>query len=86
MDVLGDDFIQNSRPVDLTIGPCACMAAPACPTPPDPDLTGNTCVNGRYVRDKLIAHGIRAAYEDVLHGSRQPTYVLFIEIAPIGSM
>jgi DNA mismatch repair protein MutL len=39
-------------------------------------------VNGRYVRDKLIAHGIRSAYEDVLHGHKQPTYALFIEIPP----
>jgi len=34
------------------------------------------------VRDKLIAHGVRSAYEDVLHGARQPAYLLFIDIAP----
>lgn len=82
-DILGDTFVEGSREVELQIGPMRVFGRTGLPDAARSRADWQYCyVNGRYVRDKLIAHGIRSAYEDVLHGSRQPTYVLFIEIDP----
>jgi DNA mismatch repair protein MutL len=82
-DVLGEDFVAESRPFELSAGPLALTGRAGLPEAARSRADQQyVWVNGRYVRDKLISHAIRSAYEDVLHGQRQPSYVLFIEIAP----
>ncbi len=82
-EVLGEEFVAHSRTVSVELGLLRIRGHAG-----TPDAARSRAdqqylyVNGRYVRDKLLAHGVRSAYEDVLHGARQPCYALFIEIAP----
>ncbi len=39
-------------------------------------------VNRRAVQDRLLQHGVRQAFEDLLYPGRQPTYVLYLELDP----
>ncbi|ATX76070.1 DNA mismatch repair endonuclease MutL [Reinekea forsetii] len=41
-------------------------------------------VNGRVVRDRVIAHAVKQAYRDVLFHGRQPCFVLFLELDSLG--
>ncbi len=82
-DILGPDFLAQSRPVDVLAGPMRILGRIGLPEAARARADQQFAyVNGRYVRDKLVQHALRSAYEDVLHGQRQPAYVLFIDIEP----
>ncbi|MDQ2780725.1 MAG: DNA mismatch repair endonuclease MutL [Pseudomonadota bacterium] len=83
LDVLGPDFTAASRDLLWQRGPLALAGRVGHPEAARSraDLQ-YVFVNGRHVRDRLLAHAVRSAYEDQLHGSRQPAYALFITIEP----
>lgn len=81
--VLGEGFVRDSRSVQRE-EPRVRVAGRA-GTPEAARASADrqyVFVNGRFVRDKLVAHAVRSAYEDVLHGHRQPAYALFLEVDP----
>ena len=82
-DVLGDDFVAQSVAVSYRIGPVHITGRAGVPdaarSRPDQQFA---YVNGRFVRDKVLTHGARSAYEDVLHGQRQPVYALYLQMDP----
>ena len=82
-DVLGQDFIAQSIPVEHRVGNIVVTGRAGIPdaarTRADQQFA---YVNGRFVRDKVISHAARSAYEDVLHGQRQPVYALYVEMDP----
>jgi len=82
-DILGAAFITQSRAVAVDLGGLRLSGRAGSPESARgrADLQ-YVFVNGRPVRDKLIAHAVRAAYDDVLHGGRHPAYLLFLEVTP----
>ncbi|HMM84305.1 DNA mismatch repair endonuclease MutL [Azohydromonas sp.] len=82
-DVLGTEFVTASRELQRDAGPLQLRGRLGLPEAARSRADHQYLfVNGRYVRDRLVAHALRAAYDDQLHGSRQPAYVLFISLAP----
>ncbi len=81
--VLGEDFVTNSVALDHAAGPVRVRGRAGIPDAARSRADWQFAyVNGRYVRDKVVTHAARSAYEDVLHGQRQPVYALQIDIEP----
>ncbi len=83
-DILGTDFAHEGHvPVDEAAPPVRLHGLLGLPTRSRTRADQQYFfVNGRFVRDKLLTHALRSAYEDVLHGERHPSYVLFLTVPP----
>ena len=77
--LLGDGFFSNSLSVDAQGGALRLHGRAG-----TPQAQGGQYffVNNRFVRDRLLSHAVREAYAQLLHGERQPAYVLFLEVDP----
>ena len=90
-DVLGSEFVTQSVAVNYESSARRMDGSPAVRVwgrAGIPDAARSRAdqqfayVNGRYVRDKVLSHAARSAYEDVLHGHRQPVFALYVEMDP----
>ncbi len=81
--VCGPAFVENSVTVDVERAGLRLWGWVSLPTfsRSQADLQ-YFYVNGRIIRDKLVAHAIKQAYRDVLYHGRHPAYVLYLELAP----
>jgi DNA mismatch repair protein MutL len=81
--LLGDPFVTHAARVEAAAGDITLEGFAVRPA----YAAGNTAgqylfVNGRHVRDRMLAHALRDAYRDVLHHDRQPAYALWLTIDP----
>ena len=80
----GEAFLERSRYLEFSVGELRLSGWLGLPTfsRAQPDLQF-VFVNGRWIRDRLVSHAMRQAYEDVLYHGRHPAYVLYLEIDPL---
>ncbi|HET6546479.1 MAG TPA: DNA mismatch repair endonuclease MutL [Rhodanobacteraceae bacterium] len=82
-DVLGADFAGSSLRVEHTGAGLRLSGWVGLPTASRAQADQQYFhVNGRRVRDRLVAHAVRQAYADVLYHGRHPAFVLFLELDP----
>ncbi|MGH8705616.1 MAG: DNA mismatch repair endonuclease MutL, partial [Burkholderiales bacterium] len=83
--LLGGEFLAASSAVEAQAGPLRLHGLAGNPQAARVRADAQYLyVNGRFVRDRILAHAVREAYRDLLHGERQPAYALFLELEPRG--
>jgi DNA mismatch repair protein MutL len=83
--LLGDEFLAATVAIEARSGSLRLTGLAGTPQAAKPRADVQYFfVNGRFVRDRVLAHAARDAYSELLHGDRQPAYVLFLEIDPRG--
>ena len=84
-DVLGEEFVGNSLRVEHSGAGMRLSGWVGLPTASRSQADQQYFhVNGRLVRDRVVAHAVRQAYADVLFHGRHPAFVLFLELDPQG--
>jgi DNA mismatch repair protein MutL len=79
----GDGFAHESLEIDVVNGELGLQGWIGLPTYSRSQADMQFFyVNGRLIKDKLINHAIRLAYQDVLFHGRHPVYVLYLSIDP----
>jgi DNA mismatch repair protein MutL len=81
--LLGESFVLHGTLVDATAGDVQLTGIAVRPAyAADGPTTQHVFVNGRHVRDRMLAHALREAYRDILHHERQPAYALWLTLDP----